>query len=108
MKLILSKLRWIFTGIGLFLPFIPRFIGSAFGKVAVATFEYWRNSQRIVETLSDDWMAETVKEKKAIGEYDTYIYWACYLLASFLYLVGWLFQAWLTMEAFHLLVSVMP
>jgi hypothetical protein len=108
MKTILSRFRWVFTGVGLFLPFIPRFVGVAFGKMAVSTFEYWKDSQHVVETISDDAMAEATNEEKGLGEYDTYVYWACYLLASFLYLVGWLIQAWITMEAFRLLLSIMP
>lgn len=104
---ILKILRKAFTGIGLYLPFIPRFVGKAFGKMAEATYKYWKGSQDLVGEISDDFMKEATNEEPRLHEYDTYVYWACYCLASFLYLVGWLFQAWLTVDMFRQLMSVL-
>lgn len=108
MKKFLSFLRWFFTGLRRLLPFIPRFLGIAIGKMAVSTYEYWKGSQSVVDSIANDFMFAATDEETDLLEYDSYVYWACYSIASFLYLLGWLFQAWLTMEAFRLLVSVMP
>jgi uncharacterized membrane protein len=71
-----------------------------------STINYWKNSQLIVDELAESYKNKAMKDmRKMTSEYSVYIFWLCYSLASFLYLVSWLAMAWLTVEAFRLLVS---
>lgn len=104
MKNILKNLRWLFTGIKDFLPFLPIFFWSALKKISSSTVDYWKGSQQIVEELSDSYNAQAMQ--KMTSEYSRHVFWACYVLASFLYLLGWIAMSWLTVEAVRLLISV--
>ncbi|SRR5258706_4030994 len=103
MKEILSRLRWFFSGVGAFLPLVPRFVWLAFQKIGQSTIDYWKNSQLIVNELADCYKDEAMQ--KMTTEYSVHVFWTCYSLASFLYLLGWLLMAWLSVEAFQVLVS---
>lgn len=103
MKKVLSNLRWLFTGIRLFLPFVPMFIWLAFQKMGKSTIDYWKNSQSVVDELADLYKDEAMQ--KMTTEYSVGVFWTCYGIASLLYLLGWLAMAWLTVEAFQFLVS---
>jgi len=103
MRAILSRLRWFFTGVRLFLPFVPRLIWTAICRVKDSTVEYWKNSQSVVDDISNS--SEDDAMQKLTSEYDTFVFWASYSLASFLYLLCWLAMSWLTVEAFRLLTS---
>ena len=103
MRKILSRTRWFFTGVRLFLPFVPRLIWNAFWKVRDSTVSYWKNSQLIVDDISNSSTDDAMQ--KFTSEYDAFVFWACYIFASFLYLLGWLAMSWLTVEAFRLLTS---
>src|SRR5688572_20357289 len=103
MQKILSRVRWFFIGLRLFLPFVPRLIWTAICKVKVSTVDYWKNSQLVVDDISNS--SEDHAMQKMPSEYDSFVFWACYILSSFLYLLGWLAMSWLTVEAFRLLTS---
>jgi hypothetical protein len=103
MKTILSNLRWFFTGVRLFLPLVPQFVWFALQKMSKSTIEYWKNSQSIVDELADCYKDEAMQ--KMTTEYSVYVFWTCYSLASFVYLLGWLAMSWLTIEAFQLLLT---
>jgi hypothetical protein len=103
MQNFLSRIRWFFTGLRLFLPFVPRFIWIAIHKMKDSTVNYWKNSQLVVNEMTDSYTDDAMQ--KLATEYDTFVFWACYILASFLYLLGWLAMSWLTVEAFRLLAS---
>jgi beta-lactamase regulating signal transducer with metallopeptidase domain len=105
MQKILAYLRWFFMGLRLFLPFVPRFVWMAFLKMKDSTVTYWKNSQSVVNQMTDSYTDEAMQTLTT--EYDTFVFWACYSLASTLYLLGWLAMAWLTVEAFRLLTSWM-
>ena len=104
MHKILAYLRWFFTGLRLFLFLAPRFVWIAFLKMKDSTVAYWKNSQLVVNQMTDDYTDEAMQ--KLTTEYDTFVFWACYGLASTLYLLGWLAMAWLTVEAFRMLISL--
>jgi hypothetical protein len=103
MREIHSGVRWFFLGVRLFLPLIPRFMQLAFQEMSKSTINYWKNSQSIVDELAESYKNEAMK--KMTSEYSVHVFWLCYSLASFLYLVGWLAVAWLSVEAFRLLMS---
>ena len=103
MKKVLSSLRWLFTGIRSFLPFVPRFVWLACQKMGKSTITYWKNSQSVVDELADSYKDQAMQ--KMTTEYSVGVFWACYGIASLLYLLGWSAMAWLTVEAFQLLVS---
>ena len=105
MKKIHSWTKWLFTGLRLFLPLIPRFVWIAVQEMAKSTRDYWKGSQSIVEEIADEYKKKATDEKIP-SEYDVHIYWVCYSIASFLYLLGWLAMAWLTVESFRLLTSL--
>lgn len=115
MEAIRSHASHFFTGVRLCLPVLPNFVLIALRSMIESTVEYWRNSQSIVDNIADKYMREVMKADEhmhaamqggeTIGEYDSSLYWVCYSIASFLYLVGWLTMAWLTVEAFLLLTS---
>jgi len=73
--------------------------------MAKSTRDYWKGSQSIVVDIADEYKKETTNIIIP-SEYDVSIYWVCYTIASFLYLLGWLAMAWLTIEVFRLLISV--
>jgi hypothetical protein len=102
MKQILVSLRWFFTGLRLFLPLIPGFVWSASRSVTDSTVKYWKDSQSVVDGMADEFMSKAPQE--VTTDYDPYGYYVCYSIAAFLYLVGWLVIAWLTFEAFRLLI----
>ena len=104
MQKILDYLRWFFTGLRLLLPFVPRFVWIAFHKMKDATVNYWKNSQVVVNEMTDDYTDDAMQ--KLTTEYDTFVFWACYGLASTLYLLGWLAMAWLTVEAVRMLITL--
>ena len=97
--------KWLFTGLRLFLPLVPKFVWIAVQKMVKSTIDYWKISQSIVEDIADKYKKETTNNKIP-SEYDVSIYWVCYSIASFLYLLSWLAMAWLTVEAFRLLTLV--
>ena len=103
MQKILSGVRRFFTGVRLILPIVPRCVWFAIRRVIQSTIDYWKASQLTVNDIADFFTDEAMQ--KLPSEYDTQVYWLCYSLASFLYLVGWLAQALLTVAAFRLLVS---
>jgi len=104
MQKIHSWTKWLFTGLRLFLPLAPRFVWIAIRETAKSTRDYWKGSQSVVKEIADEYKKETTNEK-IVSEYDVTIYWICYSIASFLSLLGWLAMAWLTVEAFRLLIS---
>ena len=95
--------RWFFTGLRLFLPLLPAYLWHAIRKMYHSTVEYWTNSQSVVDDMADEYMR--LATQKEVTEYDTYIYYVCYSIASFLYLLGWLATAWLSLLVFLLIVS---
>ena len=103
MEQIRSRVSWFFTGVRLFLPLIPSFVGIALREMKDSTVEYWKNSQRVVDRIADEYISKV--PPALTSDYDPYPYWICYSLASFLYLLGWLAMAWLTVEAFRLITS---
>ena len=103
MKGILSTLRQFFFGVRIFLPLVPRFTWLAIREVSQATIDYWKNSQEVVNRLSDSYLDHAMQ--KMTSEYSVGVYRACYGIASLLYLLIWLAMAWLTVEAFQWLVS---
>ena len=117
MEQIRSRASWFFNGVRLCLPVLPEFVLTAFRTLIESTVEYWKNSQSIVDGIADKYMHEVMEADEnmhevmqggeTIGEYDNALYWVCYSIASFLYLVGWLTMSWLTVEAFRLLTSWM-
>ena len=104
MKALLSNLRRFFFGVRLFLPLVPKFLWLAFQKVSKSTIEYWKNSQSVVNELADSYLDQAMQ--KMTTEYSVGVFWTCYGIASLLYLLGWLAMAWLTVQAFQLVVSV--
>jgi len=104
MQKILAHLRWFFTGLRLFLPLAPRFVWIAFLKLKDSTVDYWKNSQSIVDEMANEYMSKA--PLKLTSDYDPYPYWACYSIATLLYLLGWLAMAWLTVEVFLMLISL--
>ena len=103
MEKILSGVRRFFTGLKLILPLVPRFGWFALRRVTKSTVDYWKASQLTVNEIADYFTDEATE--KIVSEYDTSIYRVCYAIASFLYLLGWLAQAWLTIKIFQLLVQ---
>ena len=103
MQKIRSWTKWLFTGLRLFLPLIPKFVWIALRKMAESTIDYWKGSEAIVQEIADEYKKESTN-KKIASEYDVPIYWVCYSIASFLYLLGWLVQAWLTVKILQMLV----
>lgn len=103
MKNILSGVRRFFTGMRQILPLAPHFGWLALRRVTKSTIDYWKASQLTVNDIADFYTDEATK--KIVTEYDTSIYWVCYSIASSLYLLGWLLQAWLTVKILQLLVS---
>jgi hypothetical protein len=104
MQTILSNVRWFFTGLRLFLPLVPRFVWIAIRRTAESISDYWKLSQSVVDRISDAYMAEAT-DKGLTTEYDSYVYWVCVSMAAFLFLVGWLVQSWLIVQALRLLIS---
>jgi len=102
MKIFLSGVRRFFTGVRLILPLIPRFGWFALQRVTESTIDYWKASQLTVNDIADYFTDKATKT--IVSEYDSAIYWVCYAIASFLYLLGWLVQAWLTVKIFQMLV----
>jgi len=98
------------------LPRVPAFVWIALQRIYKSTVDYWKNSQSIVDNIADEYMRDAMKEDEqmhavmqggeTIGEYDNSLYWVCYSIASFLYLLGWLAMSWLTVEAFLRLTSL--
>jgi len=95
--------RWFFTGLRLFLPLVPPFLWLAIQEMYNSTVDYWKKSQSVVEGMADKYMC--LATQKEVTEYDTYIYYVCYSIASFLYLLGWLATAWLSIQVFLIIVS---
>ena len=104
MKRLQSWARWLFTGLRLFLPLIPSLLWIALQEMTNSTVKYWKDSQLVVDGIANDYMDKAPQE--VMTEYDPYGYWICYSIASFLYLLGWLAMAWLTVEAFRMLISL--
>ena len=104
MKNILTALRQFFFGVRIFLPLIPQFIWWALHDVGEATINYWKNSQEVVNKLSDTYLDHAMQ--KMTSEYSVGVYRTCYGIASLLYLLIWLAMAWLTVEAFQWLMSM--
>jgi hypothetical protein len=103
MQKILSEVRRFFIRLRLVLPLLPQFVLIAFRRVAQSTVDYWKESQSVVEEVTDNYTNKAMQ--RLTTEHDVFVYWTCYSLSSFLYLLGWLVQAWLTVEAFRLLTS---
>jgi hypothetical protein len=105
MKDFLIKVRWFFTGLRLFLPLVPRFVWIAIREMYISIVNYWENSQLVVNKISDSYMIQATDKPGRTTDYAHYVYWVCYSIASFLYLLGWLAMSWLTVEALRLLMS---
>ena len=105
-----------FTGVRLVLPCAPAFVWIALQRIYKSTVDYWKNSQSIVDNIADEYMRNVMEADEqmhavmqggeTMGEYDSSLYWVCYSIASFLYLLGWLAMSWLTVEAFLMLTSL--
>ena len=116
MERLRSWVRWFFNGVRLVLPHVPAFVWIALQRIYKSTVEYWKNSQSIVDNIAENYMHEVLEADdrmhaimqrgETIGEYDSSLYWICYSIASFLYLLCWLAMSWLTVEAFLLLTSL--
>ena len=104
MQQIRSKASWFFSGVRLFLPLVPAFVMMALRHMRDSTVNYWKDSQSIVDGMAEEYMSKAPTQ--LTSDYDPYPYWACYSIASFLYLLGWLAMAWITVEAFRLLISL--
>ncbi len=104
MKPVLSSLRQLFSGVRLFIPLVPQFLWLAFREVGKSTIDYWKNSQLVVNKLSDSYLDQAMQKIKTT-EYSVGVFRTCYGIASLLYLLIWLAMAWLTVEAFQLVVS---
>ena len=104
MKKVLSSLRWFFTGARSFFPFLPKFVWLAIQKIGKSIIDYWKNSQTVVDELAEVYKDEAMQ--RMMTEYSVGVFWACYGLASLLYLLGWLAMSWLTVEALERLLSV--
>jgi hypothetical protein len=104
MERIRSGTRWFFTGLAGFLPLLPQVFWSALRSVQRSIVAFWKDSQSVVEKLADEFQEKAMKSMP--NEYDVPVYWACYSVVSFIYLVIWLAQAWLTVEVLRLVLSV--
>ena len=104
MEQIRSKASWFFSGVRLFLPLVPAFVWIAIRRMSESTINYWKNSQSVVDAITEEYMSNAPPE--VTSDYDPAPYWICYSIASFLYLLGWLAMSWLTVEAFHYLISL--
>lgn len=110
-----SNVSRFFTGVRLFLPLLPNFLWIAICKVTESIIHHWRVSQRVVNRIAKEYMRDAMETDKhihevsgggeTIGEYDAAMYWVCYSIASFFYLLSWLTVSWLTVEALKLLTS---
>jgi len=105
MEKIRLRARRFFTGLRRLLPHIPGFVWIAITHTTKSTRTYWKRSQRLVERIADEYMREAMAEEKTT-EYNFSLYQTCYAIAAFMYLLGWLMQAWLTVEAFRLVASL--
>jgi hypothetical protein len=116
MERLRSWASWLFTGVRLILPLVPVFIWIAIQRLFKSTIDFWKNSQSIVDNIADKYMHDVMEADEqmhavmqggeTIGEYDNSLYWVCYSIASFLYLLGWLAMSWLTVETLLLLTSL--
>jgi hypothetical protein len=104
MERLRSWTSWFFTGMRVFLPLVPAFVWIALQRMFHSTVDYWKNSQSIVDDITNDYVSRVPLE--LTSDYDPYPFWVCYSIASFLYLLGWLVMSWLTVEAFLLLTSL--
>jgi hypothetical protein len=104
MERLRSWAKWFFTGLRFFLPLVPAFVWIALRKMFDSTVDYWKNSQSIVDDITNDYVSRFPLE--LTSDYDPYPFWVCYSIASFLYLLGWLGMSWLTVEAFLMLTSL--
>jgi len=102
MENFLSGVRRFFTGLRKILPLTPRLAWYALRRLSESTIDYWKASQLTVNDIADHFTDEAVETIES--EYDSAIYWVCYAIASFLYLLGWLVQAWITVKIFQMLV----
>ena len=98
-----DKVVWFFYGVRVFLPLLPVFMWMVLHELYQSTITYWRDSQSIVEGITSRYISQLPLEMTS--DYDPAPYWVCYILASFLYLVGWITMSWITVRAFQLLVS---
>ena len=102
----LSKLRWFFLGLRFFVPHMPRFIWIAFRRMVQSVIVYWRSSLEDVEVMAGDYM-EVIVRTMAVTQYDSFLFWACFSMASLIYLVGWFIQAWLVVHLFRFLAAAL-
>lgn len=103
MQKILEKVRWFFIGIRHIFLLMPNFVWIALKSLSNSIVIYWKNSQLDVDKISDQYTEKAMN--KLTNDYDSFVYWVCYAVASFLYLVEWLIQAWIIIEGFRLLMS---
>ena len=68
--------------------------------------DYWKESQSAVHEITNHYTDEAIHHG-ITTEYDSYIFWICFSIASFLYLVGWYVNAWLLVEGLRWLVSAL-
>jgi hypothetical protein len=101
-KNILFALRRFFFGVRIFLPLVPRFTWLAVQEVGKSTVEYWKNSQVVVNSLSDSYLDQAME--KMPTEYSVGVFRTCYGLASLLYLLIWIAMSWVTIEALQWLL----
>ena len=98
--------RRFFTGVRRLVPLIPAFLEIAIAISLKSVRAYWRRSQKVVERISNDYMREAMEDEKTT-EYNYSLYQICYAIAAFLYLLIWLAQSWLTVEACRQLAKLM-
>lgn len=97
-----------FTGVRLILPMIPEFAWIAAKSTWDSISKFWKHSQEEVESITETYWMRVTDAKEESSEYEESMYRICYSIASFFYLVCWIAQAWLTVEAFRWLLSVIP
>lgn len=104
MEGLLKKIQWFFTGLRLILPHLPMFVWIAFSRMIQSVIAYWRDTQTIVQGIADEHTDKSI-EGQLTTEYDSLVFWVCLSIASFLFLVAWLIQAWIMVEGLRLLVT---
>jgi hypothetical protein len=104
MQEVLSKIRWFFTGLRLAVRRTPRFLWLAFSVMVSSMVDYWKDSQEVVHRIAYDYVDE-VTSNEVTTDYDSYVFWVCFSVASFFYLVAWYINAWLTVQAIRILLQ---
>ncbi len=104
MESIRSRARRFFSGLRLILLLAPDFVWIAISRMAKSTVNYWTESQQAVNDISAEYKSAVTHGRPK--DFGPNLYRVCYALASFVYLLGWLVQAWITVEAVRFLISL--